>query len=62
MIVEYTYSEWDLRKQCHQCHWLEMKDNFFGECKCPFNKVKDRQRCVTDRACSSKNAIAKIEK
>lgn len=56
MIVEYTYSEYDLRKKCYGCAWLKMRenDNWFGYCECLHNKVKNRDREVTDRACICK--------
>lgn len=57
MIVEVTYSQEDLRKRCFECMWLNKKDDFNGECVCTYNKVKNRYRSVTDRACSYKNFV-----
>jgi hypothetical protein len=58
MIIEYTYSQQDLKKKCHGCKWLDIyeDDNWYGKCKCEFSKVKARERSVTSKACSCKNA------
>jgi hypothetical protein len=55
MIIEYTYSQSDLKKKCYGCKWLKMYDNLNGKCICDFNKVKFRDRSITDKACSCKN-------
>ena len=57
MIIEYTYSPSDLKKKCHNCKWLKLdEDEWYGICKCPHNKVKFRNRKITDKACTWKNA------
>lgn len=58
MIIEHTYSQQDLRKRCYGCKWLKLHDNnqFYGTCACPHNKIKERERSVTDRRCAWKNA------
>jgi hypothetical protein len=56
MIIEYTYSPFDLRKRCYGCKWLDLMDNWNGKCKCEFNRVKIRERSITDKSCSCKNA------
>lgn len=56
MIIEYTYSQHDLKKKCYGCKWLELYNDFNGKCICPHNKVKERNRSVTDKACTWKNA------
>lgn len=54
MIIEHTY---DNRKICNHCFWLKMKDDCFGICECPDNRVKNRERFVTDKKCSRKKTI-----
>ena len=51
-----------MKKKCFGCKWLCMnkddcgkEDLFFGKCICEFNKIKNRDRCVTDKACKCKN-------
>lgn len=56
MIVEYTYSQHDLNKRCYGCKWLRMTGEWSGRCECPHNRVKDRNRQITDRKCTWKNA------
>jgi hypothetical protein len=56
MIIEYTYAQNDLNKRCYQCKWLTMIDDWAGHCDCPYNKVKFRDRQITDRKCTWKNA------
>jgi hypothetical protein len=58
MIIEYTYSQEDLRKKCHGCKWLKIypNDDWYGKCECPYNKVKFRERSITDKKCTWKNA------
>ena len=57
MIVEVTYSEKDLRKRCYNCEYLKLEDESYdwnGICTCKENKVKHRNRSITDRACMFK--------
>lgn len=61
MIIEYTYSQQDLKKKCYGCKWLKLYDDFNGKCICEFNKVKFRDRSLTTRGCSFKNADLHIE-
>jgi hypothetical protein len=57
MIIEYTYSPSDLKKKCYGCKWLSISENeFIGTCTCPYNSIKNRQRELTQKACSWKNA------
>lgn len=57
MIIEYTYSQHDLKKKCYGCKWLKLdSDKWNGECICESNSVKKRHRYITDKACSWKNA------
>lgn len=58
MIIEYTYSPSDLKKKCYGCKWLKIEDDdwFYGKCECPHNKIKFRNRQITDKACVWKNA------
>lgn len=58
MVIEYTYSEHDLKKKCWGCKWLKIRedDDWYGKCECPHNKVKFRERSITEKACSWKNA------
>lgn len=57
MIIEYTYSPQDLKKKCYGCKWLSIPENqLIGDCTCLYNKIKNRQREETDRACNWKNA------
>lgn len=57
MIIEYIYSNSELRtKKCFECKWFEMIDDWNGVCKCPHNKIKFRNRQITDRKCVWKNA------
>lgn len=57
MIVEYIYSEKEMKRKCYGCKWLELDENkYYGQCKCPYNKVKERTRFITDKRCSWKNA------
>jgi hypothetical protein len=51
MIYEFTYNT---RKICWKCIYLKLKDDWFGECICKDNKIKNRHRSVTDKACSYK--------
>ena len=51
MIIEYTYSTKDLKKRCYQCMYLQMQDEWFGRCICETNKIKIRNREITDKAC-----------
>jgi hypothetical protein len=53
MIIEFTYNQ---NKICNGCKWLKLKDDWYGKCECPHNKVKERNRHVTDHKCSWKNA------
>jgi hypothetical protein len=55
MIIEYTYSTYELKKsRCFNCKHLRMIDNWSGHCECTTNKVKIRNRQITDKKCSSK--------
>lgn len=56
MIIEYKYTEHDLRNRCYKCKWLKMEHEWSGYCECPHNKVKERHRSITTRKCSWKNA------
>lgn len=57
MIIEYSWSNQELRqKKCFECKWLKMQDDWYGKCECPHNKVKFRQRNITDKKCTWKNA------
>lgn len=58
MIIEYTYSPQDLKKKCYGCKWLKIyeDDDWYGKCECDFNKVGFRERSITAKACSCKNA------
>jgi hypothetical protein len=56
MLIEYTYSSQDLNKKCYECKWLRMIDEWSGFCEYPHNKVKFRNRQITDKACTWKNA------
>jgi len=51
MIVEYTYSESDLRKRCFGCVYLKMKDDWYGFCENQNTKVKSKYRIVTGKSC-----------
>lgn len=57
MITEYTYSAQDLKKRCFGCKYLALDkySDIIGDCVCVTNKVKNRSRSVTDKACSYKN-------
>lgn len=59
MIYEVSYSAQDLKKKCHNCHWLKLEDGFGGECICPNNRVKQRRRHVLDKSCVMKKSISK---
>lgn len=61
MIIEYTYSPHDLVKKCYGCAWLELEAEWYGNCVCPNNKIKNRQRGITDRACSFKKRLPRLE-
>lgn len=58
MIIEYTWSEEELRrKKCYKCKWLKLYDDFNGKCTVPedrYNKRLLRHRSVTDKCCSRK--------
>lgn len=56
MIIEYTYSQSDLKKKCFGCTWLKLndKDDWYGRCECPDNKVKVRERSITNKKCVMK--------
>lgn len=55
MIIEYSYSEYDLIKKCYNCDHLKLDSSrLYGNCMCDKNKIKNRFRCVTDKACSFK--------
>lgn len=55
MIVEYTWSEHELlHKKCYKCKYLQMRDEWDGKCTCTTNKVKVRERSITDRKCTAK--------
>lgn len=57
MIIEYIYSPHDLKKKCYSCKWLSIAENqLIGDCTCPYNKIKNRQRDIMQKACSWKNA------
>ena len=58
MIIEYTWSPQDLKKKCYGCKWLKVyeDDDWYGKCTCTFNKVKVRERKITNKACTCKNA------
>lgn len=54
MIFEHTYSPHDLKKRCYGCIHFKPNDKsgIYGNCICQTNKIKDRHRCATDKACS----------
>ena len=56
MIIEYTYSQSDLKKKCFGCEWLKLypDDDWYGKCECPDNKVKVRERSITSKKCVMK--------
>ena len=57
MIIEYTWSKYDLKKdRCFGCDWLKMNDydGWTGYCECPHNKVKIRNRQITNKKCTQK--------
>jgi hypothetical protein len=58
MIITYDCSQHDLRKRCYGCKWLALNagNEWLGYCQCKENKVKNRNRQITDKACSWKNA------
>lgn len=54
MITESIYSKQELRKKCFNCEHLKIDDEshgWYGICTCEENKVKHRDRSITDRAC-----------
>lgn len=54
MIIEVTYSAKELRKRCFNCEYLNIEDEshgWYGVCVCKENKVKHKDRSITDRAC-----------
>ena len=54
MIIESTYSTQELRKKCFNCEYLKIDDEshgWYGICTCDQNKVKHRDRSITDKAC-----------
>lgn len=54
MVVEVTYSAKELRKKCFNCEYLKIEDKscgWYGTCICEENKVKYRDRSITDKAC-----------
>lgn len=54
MVVEVTYSAKELRKKCFNCKYLKIEDELYGwdgVCICKENKVKYRNRSITDKAC-----------
>jgi len=62
MIVEYTWSEHELKcKKCYKCKFLQMQDAWDGKCVCETNKVKIKQRSITDKCCTSKVFIQESE-
>ena len=55
MIVEHTY---DNRKICYGCTWLVLdKDGMSGRCECKDNRIRERQRHITDRRCVLKRLV-----
>jgi hypothetical protein len=54
-IIEYTINT---RNKCYGCKWLKLNedDMWQGHCECPHNKIKNRDRYVTDKKCTWKNA------
>lgn len=57
MIIEHTYNQHDLRKKCYECAWLRLDndDEWVGTCLCQQNRVKDKRRHITDKACKFKS-------
>ena len=53
MIIESTYSKKELRKKCFNCEYLKIDEphGWYGICTCEENKIKHRDRSITDRAC-----------
>jgi hypothetical protein len=52
-VTEFTYNN---KKICNQCIYLQLDEGSIweGTCICKTNKVKQRERHVTDKACSYK--------
>lgn len=63
MFVETVihYSQKDIAKRCWGCRYLKMYDEFSGICECAENRVKIRDRCITNKACSFKECIRRDE-
>jgi len=57
MIIEYSWSPQDLKKKCYGCTWLKMQDDWYGKCECPDNKIKFRERSITDKKCTKKKGV-----
>lgn len=54
MIIEFTYNNKNI---CNECNWLNLdKDGWTGICTCPYSKVRNKYRHITDKKCSWKNA------
>jgi hypothetical protein len=53
MIVEHTY---DNRKICYGCKFLKLENSteLTGLCTCPDNKIRVRNRSITDKKCAFK--------
>ncbi len=53
MIAEHTY---DTKKICYGCEHLRLDSSSYwsGVCECTENRVKNRNRHVTDRKCAFK--------
>lgn len=59
MIYTVEYSDYDLRDRCYKCVYLKLESNGIrGNCVCKENRVKNRTRDVTDRACAYKRFAA----
>ena len=60
MVVEVTYGAKELRKKCFNCEYLKIEEashGWDGVCMCEENKVKHRDRLITDRACVFKKEL-----
>lgn len=54
MTVEVTYNAKELQKKCFNCEYLKIDEESHGcdgTCICKENKVKYRNRSITDKAC-----------
>ncbi len=52
MIYEVITS--DFRFKCGDCRYFITDNHIDGDCNCPFNKIKNRQRSYNSKSCSWK--------